>query len=99
MTKRNSVRIAVVGAFAIALAGGVAQSMAITPMEELGKNLFFDTNLSNPPGQPCAAFDRPPGLQVVPGVAFPMDIRSDRPDRTVLLYLSFEHPIRGDAGR
>ncbi len=26
----------------------------LTEQEELGKNLFFDTNLSDPPGQACA---------------------------------------------
>jgi cytochrome c peroxidase len=26
----------------------------LTPVEELGKKLFFDSNLSNPPGQSCA---------------------------------------------
>ncbi|MHB8866226.1 MAG: cytochrome-c peroxidase [Pirellulaceae bacterium] len=30
-----------------------------TPMEELGKQLFFDTNLSTPPGQSCAACHGP----------------------------------------
>jgi len=59
MTKKDLLRIAVLGAFAIALTGGVAQLMAITPLEELGKNLFFDSNLSTPPGQPCAACHAP----------------------------------------
>ena len=27
----------------------------LTPLEELGKHLFFDSNLSTPPGQSCAA--------------------------------------------
>ncbi|MFC2166381.1 cytochrome-c peroxidase [Acidobacteriota bacterium] len=27
---------------------------ALSPIEELGKNLFFDASLSNPPGQPCS---------------------------------------------
>jgi cytochrome c peroxidase len=31
----------------------------LTPMEQLGKNLFFDTNLSTPPGQSCAACHDP----------------------------------------
>ena len=33
------------------------------------------------------------GLQVVPGVAFPIGIGPSRGDRQVLLYLSFEHPF------
>ncbi len=40
-----------VGAFWIAYAGAVD----LTPKEQLGKNLFFDTNLSEPAGQSCAA--------------------------------------------
>jgi len=59
MTRKNLLRIAVVGAFAIALTGGIAQLMAITPLEELGKNLFFDNTLSSPPGQACAACHAP----------------------------------------
>ncbi|MHB8955657.1 MAG: cytochrome-c peroxidase [Pirellulaceae bacterium] len=31
----------------------------LTPMEELGKQLFFDTDLSTPPGQSCAACHGP----------------------------------------
>lgn len=31
----------------------------LTPLEELGKQLFFDTDLSNPPGQACAACHAP----------------------------------------
>ncbi|MBZ4420948.1 cytochrome-c peroxidase [Myxococcus sp. RHSTA-1-4] len=28
--------------------------VALTPIEQLGRNIFFDTNLSEPPGQSCA---------------------------------------------
>jgi cytochrome c peroxidase len=31
----------------------------LTPLEELGKSLYFDDNLSNPPGQACAACHAP----------------------------------------
>jgi hypothetical protein len=31
----------------------------LSPVEELGKKLFFDTNLSSPPGQSCAACHDP----------------------------------------
>jgi cytochrome c peroxidase len=31
----------------------------LTPMEELGRNLFLDTNLSDPPGQSCATCHGP----------------------------------------
>ena len=30
-------------------------AVKLTPLEELGKRLFFDKNLSNPAGQECAA--------------------------------------------
>jgi len=33
----------------------VASAEGLTPMEMLGKHLFFDENLSTPPGQSCAA--------------------------------------------
>src|SRR3990172_6921315 len=34
-------------------------SMALTPREQLGKNLFFDTNLSEPVGQSCSSCHDP----------------------------------------
>jgi len=37
----------------------LAQSGTITPIEELGKALFFDNNLSTPPGQSCVACHGP----------------------------------------
>jgi cytochrome c peroxidase len=36
-----------------------ATARDLTPLEELGKFLFFDTNLSTPPGQACAACHAP----------------------------------------
>lgn len=36
-----------------------AQEDPLTPIEELGKNLFFDSNLSEPAGQACAACHSP----------------------------------------
>ena len=39
--------------------GGVAVAEELTPMEMLGKHLFFDENLSTPPGQSCAACHGP----------------------------------------
>jgi cytochrome c peroxidase len=44
----------------VSLNGGVvAQGTPLAPMEELGRMLFFDTNLSSPPGQACAACHAP----------------------------------------
>ncbi|MFX0201802.1 MAG: cytochrome-c peroxidase [Candidatus Hodarchaeota archaeon] len=40
----------------ISLAGA---EPGLTPIEQLGKYLFFDTNLSTPPGQSCAACHAP----------------------------------------
>lgn len=34
-------------------------AQALTPLEQLGEHLFFDTNLSTPPGQACAACHAP----------------------------------------
>ena len=34
-------------------------AVKLTPLEELGKRLFFDKNLSNPAGQECAACHGP----------------------------------------
>ncbi len=42
----------------LSVAGGVAAD-ELTPMEELGKLLFFDENLSTPPGQSCATCHGP----------------------------------------
>jgi len=38
---------------------GVLAAQALEPIEDLGKSLFFDTNLSTPPGQSCAACHAP----------------------------------------
>ncbi len=38
----------------LVVAGAITQP-TLTKQQELGKNLFFDTNLSDPPGQACAA--------------------------------------------
>jgi cytochrome c peroxidase len=46
--------------FSMMFAGAVfAQQQTLTPMEELGKNLFFDINLSTPAGQSCADCHHP----------------------------------------
>ena len=39
------------------------------------------------------AFNRPSGLQIVPGIAFPFELRRGESDGALLLYLSFEHPF------
>jgi hypothetical protein len=44
------------------------------------------------------SFDFPSGLQIVPGVAVPIGIGPSSAERSLLLYLSFEHPF-SKAGR
>ncbi len=46
---------------ATTLSAGAGQKSAssLSPLEELGKKLFFDRNLSTPPGQDCAACHAP----------------------------------------
>ncbi|HEU5179815.1 MAG TPA: transporter [Candidatus Polarisedimenticolia bacterium] len=39
------------------------------------------------------AIDLPSGLQIVPGISFPIGLGSSRGEEAVLLYLSFEHPF------
>jgi cytochrome c peroxidase len=43
----------------VAVAGSVQAQGGLTPQEQLGKLLFFDTNLSDPPGQACAVCHAP----------------------------------------
>jgi len=52
-----AVALALVGALLVigVAASAASAKVTLTPQEELGKNLFFDTNLSDPPGQACAA--------------------------------------------
>lgn len=41
------------------LSAAVSLGQELTPIEELGKQLFFDENLSTPPGQSCATCHAP----------------------------------------
>jgi len=50
--------VAVTAGFLASLSGQDASSK-LTPLEELGKRLFFDKNLSSPAGQDCAACHGP----------------------------------------
>lgn len=45
---------------------------ALTPMEQLGKNLYFDENLSEPAGQACASCHHPFASFVDPDGAVPV---------------------------
>jgi len=41
------------------------------------------------------AIDRPSGLQIVPGISFPIGVGPSEGEKAVLLYLSLEHPLDG----
>jgi hypothetical protein len=41
------------------------------------------------------AYNFASGLQIVPGIAFPIGFSANRDQRAVLLYLSFEHVMPG----
>jgi len=43
----------------LTVAGGIAAANDLAPIEQLGKALFFDPNLSTPPGQSCATCHAP----------------------------------------
>ncbi len=43
----------------LVIGAAASASVTLTPQQELGKQLFFDTNLSDPPGQACAACHAP----------------------------------------
>jgi cytochrome c peroxidase len=45
--------------FLFLAAAGTVSAAPLSPLEQLGKNLFFDSSLSNPPGQSCAACHSP----------------------------------------
>lgn len=49
----------VVSLMAMLFATAIGQSADLSPMEELGKRIFFDKNLSNPAGQSCASCHAP----------------------------------------
>ncbi len=63
MIDKKILTYVVIGAAILLLAVSVgtvaAKGPTLTPQEQLGKALFFDTNLSDPPGQACAACHAP----------------------------------------
>jgi cytochrome c peroxidase len=62
MSLRRILLLALVIATPLAIIGvhrTSANGLALTPMEQLGKSLFFDTNLSTPPGVSCASCHGP----------------------------------------
>jgi cytochrome c peroxidase len=63
LTVKRALLTASAVALMVGLAGAVRVGQAamngLTPLEELGKAIFFDTSLSNPAGQSCAACHAP----------------------------------------
>jgi len=57
--KRTKILTCVIACAALTLVVVPATAQALTPLEQLGKALFFDSNLSTPPGQSCAACHAP----------------------------------------
>jgi cytochrome c peroxidase len=55
----KTIKLTVAAALFAALALNVTGAEPLSPVEQLGKKLFFDTNLSTPPGQSCAACHAP----------------------------------------
>jgi hypothetical protein len=43
------------------------------------------------------AIDFPSGLQIVPGLSFPIGMGPSQGDYGLFLYLSFEHPFTGQS--
>lgn len=57
---------------AILLAAITGTAAALTPQEQLGKNLFFDTNLSEPAGQACVSCHDPSAGFAEPDKSIPV---------------------------
>lgn len=61
--KKASIAVTTLAGFAVLgwvlLAGQEKPAVKLSPLELLGKSLFFDTNLSSPAGQSCAACHGP----------------------------------------
>jgi len=59
MYRNATVVCALLVVLAVLGAGFQKSAPGLTPVEELGKKLFFDSDLSDPPGQSCAACHDP----------------------------------------
>ncbi len=94
----------------LALAGALVASATfadLTPMEELGRNLFFDANLSTPAGVACAACHAPNTAFVGPvselnvhGAVYPgaVHVRFGNRKPPSAAYASFSPDFHYDAG-
>src|SRR5674476_1383185 len=59
MRRKTIFALAAAAILPLVVAGASAQGTLRPDNEQLGKDLFFDTNLSTPPGQACAACHGP----------------------------------------
>ncbi|HXI03396.1 MAG TPA: cytochrome c peroxidase [Candidatus Saccharimonadales bacterium] len=59
MNRKYLLMLGLACAAAFVFASGLAAQTNLTPKEQLGKMLYFDTNLSNPTGMACAACHAP----------------------------------------
>mgnify|MGYP003572266122 CR=1 FL=1 len=73
-TKKSTLLFLVLSSVAVFIfAGiGIAQTAALTPIEELGQFLYFDENLSEPAGQSCASCHLPEAGFVDPDNGIPV---------------------------
>ncbi len=55
----KTVRIIVAAAALLLVTAAFVSAQSLTPLERLGKRLYFDTNLSKPSGQSCASCHAP----------------------------------------
>jgi hypothetical protein len=65
---------------------GSAESVAASGLTETEHSLLLSPGIS-------WAYHFPSGLQIVPGIAFPIGVGPSDGDRFLFLYLSFEHPF------
>ncbi len=55
----NTMRTLLVVIITVSTCAAVGHAQVLTPLEQVGQNLFFDPALSTPPGQSCAACHAP----------------------------------------
>ncbi len=63
------------------------QAVAGPNLTEPARSLFVSPGLR-------WAYNFPSGLQIVPGIAFPIGVGSSKGERAIFFYLSFEHSLR-----
>lgn len=100
-------RFAFVFLFTIGTAQSVGLSPTIdgshfTPLQSLGKNLFFDTSLSNPTGQSCASCHTPAHAFTDPDKSLPTSAGADpslflNRNAPTIMYMAYSPPLHYNA--